>query len=154
MREERKRKGRATRDDGFSSLYGGQQKSGKFPFFFFLLGNANNTTDGPADKVPPRGWQRSSHDCCRIRTTARGRFPGRDLARERMKKRKKRGFVNDRRLEGLLNCNRGRRPRLVEGRFGRNKMQITGMGAPTRAIAGKASGQRAAKIDSRQGPLL
>lgn len=34
MREERKRKGRATRDDGFSSLYGGQQKSGKFPFFF------------------------------------------------------------------------------------------------------------------------
>lgn len=34
MTEERKRKGRATRDDGISSLYGGQQKSGKFPFFF------------------------------------------------------------------------------------------------------------------------
>jgi hypothetical protein len=33
-------------------------------------------------------------------------------------------------------------------------MQITGMGAPTRAIAGKASGQHAAKIDSRQGPAL
>lgn len=63
--------------------------------------------------------------------------------------------MNKKWLEGLLNCRRGRRrPRLVEGRFGRKKMQITGMGAPTRAIAGKALGQHAAEIDSRQGPLL
>lgn len=47
--------------------------------------------------------------------------------------------MNNKRLEGLLNCDRGRRrPILVKGRFARKKMQVTGMGAPTRAIAGKA----------------
>lgn len=57
---------------------------------------------------------------------------------------------------GLWRCDRGHQ-RLVEGRFAQKRLdaKVTGMGARTRAIAGKAFGGTQREIDvHRQGPAV
>lgn len=89
--EEKKRKGTVGRFRTRASRRRlvANRKAVDFLFFFFLLGNANNMTEGPADKVPPGGWQRSKQDCCRIQTTGSETSSGARSSSEDNEKEKK-----------------------------------------------------------------